>query len=361
MPTKRVTIADVAARAGTSVTAVSLVLNNRTGARISAATAQRIKQAAEELHYRADPTARSLRTKRSNAIGIISDEVTVTRYASAIIRGCLDVADSTDNIVLINECSFDRESLLNTITAMNARRVDALIFALMRAHHITIPPLPAGVNAVIVNGTATVEGNQDNPSWCLPSVLPDEFEAGTVAGARIMEAGHRNIALIGRSEKHNDPTMSVTVAERMRGLDTVLGAHGLSFSYEVHSHHWEPDLGYRGAMEILDRNDKLASSEKITAIIAGNDRIAFGIYQAIQQRGLAIPTDMSVISFDNEVLATYLRPGLTTMALPHLEMGTVASSLLLDPTKLRKHKNSGTSLLVHMPLMERESIAAPPN
>ncbi|WP_179129729.1 LacI family DNA-binding transcriptional regulator [Corynebacterium pacaense] len=359
MADKRATIADVAARAGTSITTVSLVLNKRKGSRISESTARRIHEAAEELNYSANPTARSLRTKKSRTIGFISDEVTVTRYASALIRGCIDVAERTGNTVLISECSFGADPLSATIEAMNTRNVDALVFALMRAHHIEIPTLPASVNAVILNGTATVAQPGENP-WNLPSVLPDEFEAGITAGRRLTSAGHRHIALIGRDDRHGDPAFSVTVTERMRGLDTALAEEGLRFRQEIHDTEWEPELGYRGAMEILGRNNTLPVDERITAIVAGNDRIAFGVYQAAQRCNYSIPRELSVISFDNEILATYLRPGLTTLELPYLEMGLTGTSLILEPTTLRRHKNDRTSLLVPMPLIERESIAPPP-
>jgi Transcriptional regulators len=242
MPAKRVTIADVAAAAGTSVTAVSLVLNRKPGSRISEETSQRIRAAAKELNYSANPTARSLRTRRSSTIGFISDEVTVTRYASALIRGCITVAERAGNLVLINECPFDPDSLGDTIAAMNARNVDALVFALMRAHHVDIPELPSSVNAVILNGTATVGGESE---WSLPSVLPDEFDAGLTAARRLLTSGHTRIALIGRDARHRDASVSVTVTDRMRGLDTALSERGIVFAHEIHSREWEPELGWR--------------------------------------------------------------------------------------------------------------------
>ena len=89
---KRVTLADVAEQAGVSPTAVSLVLNNRPGSRLSPDTADRIRQVADELGYRPNRAAQSLRLGKTRTIGLLSDDVTVTRYASAMIRGALDVA-----------------------------------------------------------------------------------------------------------------------------------------------------------------------------------------------------------------------------------------------------------------------------
>lgn len=105
---------------------------------------------------------------------------------------------------------------------------------------------------------------------------------------------------------------------------------------------WEPDLGYRGAAEILD-------NVEVTAIVAANDRVAFGIYQAAQERGVRIPDDLSVVSFDDEHLASYLRPQLTTMQIPYREMGRTAMELVLDGAP-------PAETLVPMPLMARGSV-----
>jgi LacI family transcriptional regulator len=105
---------------------------------------------------------------------------------------------------------------------------------------------------------------------------------------------------------------------------------------------WEPDFGYRAAQEIFD-------AVSVTAIVAANDRVSLGVYQAAQERGLRIPDDLSVISFDDEYLASYLRPALTTMQIPYLEMGRTAMQLVLDG-------DAPARTLVPMPLQERSSV-----
>lgn len=96
---RRPTLADVADRAGLSKTAVSLVLNNRPNSRLSADAEKRVRDAARDLNYRPNPAARSLRLRKTRTVGFISDDVTVTRYASAMIRGLLDVAEDHDHSV----------------------------------------------------------------------------------------------------------------------------------------------------------------------------------------------------------------------------------------------------------------------
>ena len=124
--TKRPTLADVAARAGMSKTAVSLVLNDRPGSRLSAEAVARIHEAARELNYRPNAQARSLRLGTTGTVGFISDDVTVTRFASAMIRGLLDAADERDRGVLIAETFNHPKQMRKAMEAMVDRQVDGL-------------------------------------------------------------------------------------------------------------------------------------------------------------------------------------------------------------------------------------------
>jgi LacI family transcriptional regulator len=108
---------------------------------------------------------------------------------------------------------------------------------------------------------------------------------------------------------------------------------------------WEPDEGYEATRKLLRRKDRPQ------AIVAMNDRLAFGAYQAASEAGLRIPDDLSIVSFDNDELAAYLRPGLTTVALPHEAMGARSVELLLHPGPAGEE-------LIPMPVIERASVAA---
>ena len=170
---RRVTLADVAQAAGMSKSAVSMILNERPGTRLSEEAVKRVRAAAEELGYRPDPQAQSLRLGRTKSIGFISDQVTLTRYASAMISGVLDEAKAHDRTVLIAETRGDPVELERAVEAMLDRRVDGLLVGQMVARLIDVPPLPRGVPLVVVNGTTS----RDHPS-----VLPEERTAGyTVA------------------------------------------------------------------------------------------------------------------------------------------------------------------------------------
>lgn len=339
--TKRPTLADVAARAGMSKTAVSLVLNNRPGSRLSAEAVQRIHDAARELNYRPNPAARSLRVGTTNTVGFISDEVTVTRFASAMIRGLLDVADEHDHGVLIAETGNHPKQLAKALEFMVDRQVDGIVFGSLTARLLDLPELPETVRAVTVNALSTT---------AQAAVLPAEHEAGYRMARLLLDAGHGDgIAIIGNAPvARTTPRVSVTIGKRFDGIHQALDEAGAQPVAVADFEIWEPWHGYDATCEVLD------SSESVTALICLNDRVAFGAYQAIQERGLRVPADVSVASFDDDEIAAYLRPGLTTARLPYEEMGRRAMDLLLATDVPTGEQ------LVEMPVQVRESIAPAP-
>ncbi len=329
---KRATLADVAQLAGLSTTTVSMVLNDRPNTRLSKDAADRVRSAAAKLNYRPNPAARGLRLGKTRTVGFISDEVTITRYASAMIRGLLEEAEKRDHTVLISESGRRADRIASALDLMLDRQADGIVFGLMGAKQIDVPVLP-DLPVVIANATSS-------PGH--PCVLPDEYRAGYDAAKHLLDRGHRRIGFIGRSEALLDPALSATIGSRYAGLDAAMAEAGVSFAHQVDGRYWEPDFGYAGAREILEQAD-------VTAIVSANDRVALGVYQAAQERGLRIPDDLSVISFDDEYLASYLRPKLTTMQIPYLEIGRTALQLLLDG-------DAPDRTLVPMPLQERASV-----
>jgi LacI family transcriptional regulator len=330
---KRATVADVAKLAGLSMTTVSMVLNNRPNSRLSEDAASRVRDAAEKLNYRPNPAARGLRMGKTRTVGFISDEVAITRYASAMISGLLDEAEQRDHTVLISESGRRQDRITKALELMLDRQADGIVFGLMGSKLIEVPNVSIDVPTVLTNARST-DGH--------PCVLPDEFQAGYDAANHLLRHGHRRIGFIGRSEALLDPVLSVTIGSRYAGLDAALAEHDLAFAHQVDGLSWEPDLGYTGLQELLDVTE-------VTAVVAANDRVAFGVYQAAQERGLRIPDDLSVVSFDDEYLASYLRPRLTTVKIPYFEMGRTAMKLVLDG-------DPPPETLVPMPLQERGSV-----
>ncbi len=336
----RVTLADVARRAGVSRTSASFVLSGRTDMRISEATRQRVLAAAAELGYRPNITARSLRTAVTGTIGLISDTVTITPYAGEVIQGAADTALKHDRLVFVAETSGDRDVEHGLLREMLDRQVDAFVYAAMFTQVHQPPELLREYPVVLLNCLAD--------SFDAPAVLPDETEAGATAARALLDAGHTDdIHVIGgRHETAETPGGVVAGRERMAGVEAALAEAGTAPASVTECAWHTPDYGYRAASDLLARH-------RPTALICLNDRLAFGAYQALHEHGLRVPDDVSVVSFDDSDLASWLRPALTSVALPHYELGKAAVTLLVE-----KRLTPG-EVRVPMPLRERASVGPP--
>ncbi|WP_341975974.1 LacI family DNA-binding transcriptional regulator [Microbacterium sp. LTA6] len=334
--TRRVTLADVARQSGMSKAAVSMILNDKPGTRLSEQATERVRAAAAELGYRPNPAAQSLRLGKTRAIGFISDQVTITRYASGMISGVLAAAKEYGHTVLIAEAGEAGQSgIADAFESMIDRRVDGVLVGLLGARLIDLPETTVPV--VVVNGTTTADH---------PSILPDEHTAGLTVVRRLTSAGHRRIGLIGDvPHAFGNPRESVTIDLRFAGMEEAFAEAGV-IPVRVAVPDWIPQVGYAETHRMLDAHPDL------TAILACNDNVAFGVYQALAERGTRVPHDISVISYDDEELAGYQRPGLTTARLPYEEMARRGVRMLLGDSE-PAHE------LVPMPLIERESVGAP--
>jgi LacI family transcriptional regulator len=338
MGSKRVTLADVARLAGMSVASASMILNDRPGTRLSDDARDRIRAAAEELGYRPNIAARGLRTSRTNTIGFISDLVSVTRFASGQIRGALRAAEAADHVVLVIETGDSREREERAVEAMLDRQVDGIIFAARSAREVDLPPVPQGTRFVLLNVT-----HQGVPGV----VQPAEYEGGRTAVRAIAEAGHREgIVLVGQNRRgEGDAKHSQNVIRRIEGIRAEMAARGLAFEHEIAARTWVPESGYAVVSSYL------AEGHRPRCLLVLNDPLAFGAYQALSEYGLRVPDDVSVIGFDDDEIAGYMRPGLTTVALPYEEMGEAAVRMLLS--------GQDRTLLVAMPLVVRGSLQPP--
>ncbi|MDN3029307.1 LacI family DNA-binding transcriptional regulator [Streptomyces sp. S.PB5] len=329
----------MARHAGLSVTAASLVLNKRPGVRISEEARQRVFAAAEELGYRPNVAARSLRTRKTATIAFVSDVVATTRFAGDMIRGALDAAREREHVLLIAETQGDPEVERQAIEAMLDRQIDGFVYACMYSRRVTLPQAMSARPTVLLNA----DGDDS-----VPCVLPDDESAAYQVATALLERGHRRIAVIGRTaEIERNPRRSLAAGARLSGIRRALAAYGARLSPGGQSDGWEPSDGYEATRTLLARRTLPQ------AVICMNDRLALGAYQAFAEAGLTVPDDISVVSFDDDAIAGWLRPGLTTAALPHEQMGRLAVELLLD-WDLKPGKR-----WVPMPLHERASVAAP--
>lgn len=331
-------MADVARLAGLSTTAASMILTGRPDTRLSADAHAKVHAAAASLGYRPNAAARALRTDKSRTIAFISDYVATTRFASGLIRGALAAAEEAKHVMLVLETGGEPEREIEAVEAALDRQVDGIIFAAMRAREVFVPDLSVNLPVVMLNGTS---------ARFPASVLPDEYGGGRTAVRLLAGSGARSdIVLLGHNpEDERGLFRSESISRRLAGIREEMLAQGLTFDWELSTWNWEPAHGYDLVHAMLARH-------RPRAILSLNDRLAFGAYQALSEAGLAVPDDVSLVSFDNDELASYLRPGLTTVGLPHEAMGRRAVEMLLG-------RQPAGEELVEMPPVLRGSLNLP--
>jgi len=332
---RSVTMADVARHAGVSRTTVSFVLSDRPSANIPDETRARILVAVAALGYRPNAGARALAAQRTRLIGLITDVVT-TPFGAGIIRGAQDRARLQGQSLLIATINGDPALDEQAVETMLEHRVEGLVCATGEHRSFNPPAILTGVPTVLVH-CFDEEGR-------LPAIVPDEVGGGYVATRRLAEAGHRRIGFV-----NLDP-QTVAARGRLQGYERALREAGIEPDGSlVRNGHATADGGYQQAVALLD------SEKPPTAIFCGTDRMAMGAYDAIKERGLAIPRDVAVVGFDDqEVIAGYLRPGLTTVALPFEEMGARAVELLGGQAP--EQPTATGVVAVGCPLVERSSV-----
>ena len=302
---------DVAQRAGVSQTTVSFVFNDVADANIAQETKDRVMEAVRELGYRPNAAARNLRSQRTHTIGLISDDIATTPFAGQMIQGAQDEAWAHNLLILLINTGTNKRMKRNTAEALLERQVDGILYATMYHRKVHPPPAIYEVPTVLVDCFVS--------NRSLPSVTPEEANSAHIATELLIERGHRRIGML-----NNIDPIPATVG-RFEGFRRALATHQLNVDESlVVTGSSDQGGGYTAAMQLLVREDRPS------AIFCFNDRMAMGAYQAAAELGLAIPKDLAVIGFDNqEMVAPWLRPALTTMQLPHYEMGRWATHHLL--------------------------------
>jgi LacI family transcriptional regulator len=332
----RVTLQEVAHRAGVSRTTASFVLTGREAdMRISADARDRVLQAARELDYRPNRISRGLRTSVTHTIGLVSDTIATEPFAGEAIRGAVTAALANDRMLFVVETEGDPHAEDQLIRDMLDRQVDGFIYAAMFTREVHVPARLLEQPLVLLNCTT---GNSQ-----VPAVIPDEINAGRDAAHILLNAGHRDgIFIVGEPALH-----LFAGRERVAGVNEVLAAAGVGLA-GVLACKWEPALAHGAVRDLLSNDGRQPS-----AFICLNDRVALGTYQAIAEAGVHLPDDVSVVAFDDSFLAPWLRPPLTSLALPHYDMGRRAVELLMEtgaePAEYR----------IAMPIRQRDSVAAP--
>lgn len=338
----RVRITDVAAAAGVSATTVSLVLND-VESRISEETRDRVRAAAAAVGYAPSALARGLRQQRTHTIGLISDQIATTPFAGRMLAGAQDVARAHGELIFLVDTGGDPVVEQSAIRALAGQQVDATIYASMW-HQIV--PVPAGLPA----DTVFLDCRPDSGGF--RSVVPDDRAGGAAATQELVEAGHRRIGFVDAADDSERP---IAADLRHAGYREVLQAHGIEPDPALHVHAAVSPRGGRAATErLLD----LPAATRPTALFCFNDRMAVGAYAAVHARGLRIPEDISIIGYDDQqFIAAEQDPPLTTIALPHYEMGRWAMEVALG---IRATGEQDATHQMECPVVRRDSVGPPP-
>lgn len=315
MTKRRVTSREVAERAGVSRTTVSFVLNDVQGFQISEATRQRVLQAANDLGYVPDATARSLASGRTYILGLIfcqpADHILVDAYLPQVIYGLGQVSRERGFRVLIE--AIEDVGQPDTYTELvQAKRIDGILLSGPRSDDQQLSDLIANGFPIVLLGWL------DIPS--AHSVDIDNRAAAAEAVNHLIKLGHERIACI-----VNAPAQYTSATQRLQGYYKALAAAGLPYNEAlVRYGDFDPESGYQAMSSLL----KMASPP--TAVFVASDVVAFGAMTAIRDAGYNIPDDVAMVGFDDVPMARYIAPALTTVHLQAVEQGRRGGEMLID-------------------------------
>jgi DNA-binding LacI/PurR family transcriptional regulator len=304
-----VSIRDVAAEAGVSVATVSRVLTPESSYPVRPETREGVIKAAARMGYRPNDLARALLQGRTGTVGVLIPDISNPYYAE-IVRGVEDVVSASGQRVVLCNTNRDVEKASRYMDTLLKARVDGVVIVGGGSTRLSsfLRPLGAyGTRVVVI-------GRHDLP---FPSIRVNNVEAARQATEYLLSLGHSMIGFI------TGPADSYTVQDRLAGYRETLRARGLSIRTRlIVKADFEEAGGYAGGRQLL------ALRDRPTAILAANDRSAVGVLAALADAGAKVPEDISVVGFDDIPLATFLRPALTTVAIPSSQLGREAALLL---------------------------------
>jgi LacI family transcriptional regulator len=307
-----VTLRDVARVAGVHPATVSRALNEETRPLVNQETARRVLKAAEELGYQPNPIARGLRTNRSFTIGVLIPDLTNPLFPP-ILRGIEDGLETAGYTPLIANTDNDPERELLDLQAMRARQVDGIVAATARRdHRLHDALLEAGLELVLVN--------RRQPELPVSSAAADDGLGMRLAVEHLLSLGHTRIAHLA------GPLDYSTGFDRYESFHATMRATGL-----------EPESGLVRVAEAFTEAEGarlceqlIAAGREFTAVAAANDLLALGCYDVFAEHGVRCPEDVSVVGFNDMPFADRFQPPLTTIHIPHYEIGAAAAELILE-------------------------------
>ncbi|HEU5226328.1 MAG TPA: LacI family DNA-binding transcriptional regulator [Ktedonobacteraceae bacterium] len=303
----RPTITQIAQIAGVSVPTVSKVLNGRTD--VALPTRERVERVIEEYGFVRNRAARALRQGKTGLVDLILPRLD-DEYFLPILEGVAQVLRAAGVRMVLTSVGYRAAQEVRWIDTVTDHSTDGILLVLPSDE--TVKHLErSGLPFVLIH-------NQSSQLSKTPSVKITSWEGGFVATTHLIKLGHQRIAYIGKTAPARD------AIERIAGYRAALDAANLPLDpqLECAGNFTEVD-GYTATRTLLEL------PEPPTAIFAGNDRQAAGVYRALHELGLTVPNNMSVIGFDNLPYTEIMNPPLTTVHAPRLELGRTAATMLL--------------------------------
>jgi LacI family transcriptional regulator len=324
----RVKMSDVAARAGVSVATVSKVVNGRYG--VAKETIDLVNSVIDELGYVGNLSASSLRSHRTNVLGILV--ASFEPYSAELIKGCAISTRTTEYELLAHAGGETQGWERRSIARMGGTLIDGAV--------VVTPTVMDPNNVVPVVAIDPHYG----PNY-VPTIDADSYGGAVSAIEHLLGLGHRRIAFIGGREELDSSR------EREKGFRDAMAAAGVAVDESlVTESRYDPDIATQKARELLEREDRP------TAIFCANDVTAMRATRVAHDLGLDVPGDVSIIGFDDIPEASLNNPPLTTVRQPLGEMGREAMAMLLD---LLAGRDREQHLRMRTELVVRESTGAP--
>jgi DNA-binding LacI/PurR family transcriptional regulator len=337
-----ITIKDVAKQAGVSHSTVSRALHG--SSLISDETVERIRQIAVEMGYFPSAAARSLKTNRSHALGVIVSAID-DPFFSEILQGIEEIAQGQGYSMLMAASQRDPERERAIVQDMRERHVDGLIlcsasFSAEQRRKL----LEYGIPIVMVNNQAAEEYRY--------SIYHDDVDGSRQVTRHLIELGHKRIAYLGNSLSGR------TTLDRLTGFRHEMEVAGLVIpdEYILEVPGGGPEDGFSALNPILDMPDRP------TALFCFNDMLAIGVLKGLHSVGISVPGDFSVVGFDNIVFSAYTNPPLTTLEQPKRYIGAEAARLILGLLDRIEDKEAPDQEIQKLKgrLLVRQSTAPPP-
>jgi LacI family transcriptional regulator len=299
---KRAKIRDVAARAGVSVGTVSRVLAGNPA--VKHGPLLRVKAAIEELGYRPNQLARALRSNRINVIGLLIPDI-LNPYFAQLANELERIAADAGYALILSSSHNDPKREARQLIAVLEQKPVAIIF--VPTSEKLAADVPAPTRALSI----------DRPAIGYAGITVNQQQGAAAALDHLVDLGHRRIAYLA------GPDTTINARERLKGfLDraAAITATGIPLSIDVHHGEFDFQSGEQIARELLGK----PKGERVTAIAAASDQQAIGAIRAARDLGLAVPSDLSVVGFDDITLASLIVPRLTTVQQPVAEMAETA-------------------------------------